>query len=765
MNRVFAIVVGTMLILSLMWPSEGATGGDGLHLAFSWLAVCACFLLIVRPEFSRRSFDWTRWVAPLAVACLAGGIWVSTWHVFRVQGDRRAALNLAMEWSAIAAAWFLCRRLPAGVRRKFLPALIVSAAAGSAVLGIVQHHVIHAQHSAWYTGQRERLDAAVAAGPAGAISRAEVEAEFRRMDIPVDGPERQLFERRLLDSSEPTGPFALANSLGGLLAVACVLLLAVIIERLRGEHQHSWQSWLVIAGMVTLITYSLILTKSRTAWVATGVGTAVALLRLRGPALSRNTLKVAVVGGLMVTTLVGAAMAVGALDKEVVLESPRSIRFRLFYWMGSASVISESPVFGTGPGNFRPAYLSHKVAESSEEIQDPHNILFDVWTSAGLIGLAGLFALPLSLWAAHRKTPSDGQSASGDWNRDPGHTDGDRRSIMISAVLSLLLFIAWHWLNGGDLGGSIVAGPIGWLGGVWMVPATVLLTGPLIIRTIADGRSIALPCVVTLLIHLTGAGGLQITGIMLILLVLHAIATANGSAESVDAGSTPAEAGSGQVLLPVGAGVFVAALAAWTLYSGLIPVQKARMERGMGALLQSRRNVSAAEKAFRKATVEDPLCVESCQQLTELLAYEFLEDCRRLKQTLPENGEIPDELRDRYLIVQSAVADLKAADRRRWVGYHLLGRVHQHYARLTGDPDTSVLATAEMRQAAEMYPTNSRLQAELAKLLDEFGNHDQARSVADVALQQDEMNRAWGHSDRYLDESTVDTLTRIRDGG
>src|SRR3990170_3588062 len=89
----------------------------------------------------------------------------------------------------------------------------------------------------------------------------------------------------------------------------------------------------------------------------------------------------------------GVAAASGGLDIQVISEAPKSLRYRVQYWCGAAAVLRESPVallFGTGPGNFRQHYLRHKLAESSEEIADPHNFLLDVWASGGMIAVAGL---------------------------------------------------------------------------------------------------------------------------------------------------------------------------------------------------------------------------------------------------------------------------------------------------------------------------------------------------------------------------------------
>ena len=79
----------------------------------------------------------------------------------------------------------------------------------------------------------------------------------------------------------------------------------------------------------------------------------------------------------------------GGFDWKVVSEAPKSLSYRLQYWRGTAGILREHPILGAGPGNFRQHYLKYKLPESSEEIADPHNMLLDIWSSGGLIALAG----------------------------------------------------------------------------------------------------------------------------------------------------------------------------------------------------------------------------------------------------------------------------------------------------------------------------------------------------------------------------------------
>ena len=455
MNRSVVFLFALLFTASLMWPSEGAIRGDGLHLAFGWLAfgAVAAIAFATGRQHPYRSSPSER-LAGIAVAALIGGFWLSTWNVFRVHGDRRSAMNLAIEWSAVGAAWWASRGLVRNVDgRQWIVSLVIALSVGAAIVGISQHHVTYARQGEWYRQQRAKIDETNGTlGVRAAVEGALAANDFRRQEIPTTGQARELFERRLLDSSEPTGPFALANTLGGILAVVLVLLIGGILQNLREHARMDLSVWAVIAIVLFVVGYCLLLTKSRTAWVGLVVGITFLVVQRRAT-ISAARLKQLLVGGLLLLTA-GTAIGIGtgALDREVVLESPRSLQFRLFYWMGAVGVIAETPLFGSGPGNFRQSYLGHKVVESSEEILDPHNILLDAWCSAGIIGFAGVCVMVLTLLASGLSAAA-GETASSQSSQRSAVPSGRfiRSTVLGGTFGGLVVHVLWRWLNGGDL--------------------------------------------------------------------------------------------------------------------------------------------------------------------------------------------------------------------------------------------------------------------------------------------------------------------------
>lgn len=764
MRNVPGICAGLLLTAGLMWPSEGAIYGDGLHLAVGWMILAACLLLFVNPLVLPAP-DTTatrgRWLAPAAILLLLSGIWLSTWNVFRIPGDRRAALNLAFEWTALAAAWLAVRYICRASGPRLILGLLISLVTGAAVHGIVQHHFIHARQSDWYLQQRGRLDAAVAMGQAGILARSQTESVFRQMDIPVAGPERELFERRLLDSSEPTGPFALANSLGGLLAAVIVLVVSMSLRWPDSENAFRIRRWLFAGTVILLCSYCLILCKTRTAWVGTLVGITTIFLQYRGQNLLTRIRWLLCAGTVGVAVVVAAGISSGALDREVILESPRSLQFRLFYWLGSAGVIAEHPVLGAGPGNFRQVYLKHKPDESSEEILDPHNIFFDSWASAGMLGVAGLGLFVFSSVFARRRDDSNSQRSL------PASSNRETASALTYGVLlGAGLHFFWHWLTGGEFDNPMVAGPLGLLNGVWLVPIVAVIVGRFVLLSSVVSEDVVVPSLVAMLVHLSGAGGLQITGVVLVLFTLHAVLWSGRTqrqGEEVVAGQQP----SGQTGYDYhrgyywGAGMILACAAFCTLRFGLTPAVSTQQLQSLAAAQQAQGDTDRAAKTLRNAVAEDQINVDSCQRLAELLTYEFISDVRRYLQRNRKNPEQLKQLGEQFHLCEVAVSEFIRADLRRWSGYHLRAQATLFFVRVSADSNRSQQVVNDLEKAVQMYPGNSRLWSELANACQEISADERARAAASRALQLDDLNHEWGHLDRFLDEETVRTLRNI----
>ncbi len=685
------------------------------------------------------------------------GFWLSTWNVFHVHGDRRAALNLAFEWSAIVAVFLtIACRLRHQRSLQSIVALVIGLGVGTAVLGIWQHHISFAERAEWYQQQRSELDTVLQNRDIqSSLKRSQLEDEFERLKIPLSGSARQLFERRLLDSSEPIGPFALANTLGGILAVVVVLLVAGVLQSLQRQVRISVFNWCLIGVSIFVLAYCLLLTKSRTAWVGCSVGTMVLIGRQRLGKSATGLARFAVGASILVAVTLGIGIATGAIDREVAVEAPRSLQFRLLYWTGAAGVIRHNPVFGSGPGNFRQMYLRHKTVESSEDILDPHNILLDVWCSAGLVGLIGLVCLLACCVSATRQfrirdLRSEKRQQKIPWPLVKG--------ILAGTGLHLL----WRWINGANMW----ADGIGSEKALLMVPVAACLLTPLIARCLLFTQSAASAALACLVVHLLGAGGLQITvlGIFLVLLVALTLFGADQSVGAVKQTANARTVRGMTTSVRLLAALLLLAATVSTIRFGLIPVQRSQHQLHLANVRKTQGDRNGTLDALNRATESDPFSVDSRQQLMQTLAYDFQRSVAQYAQT---GRESPDNaLQESFDKVFESCNHVIDADRRAGTGYYSRSRVANSFRRVS-DSDNDLLMDAhrDLQRTVGCDPSNSELWFELADFQYDVGLLADAATAAVRATEIDTVNRSWGHVDQYLATEQLERLTLIQRSG
>ena len=69
-----------------------------------------------------------------------------------------------------------------------------------------------------------------------------------------------------------------------------------------------------------------------------------------------------------------------------------------------------------------------------------------------------------------------------------------------------------------------------------------------------------------------------------------------------------------------------------------------------------------------------------------------------------------------------------------------------------------------LERAVDMYPTEASLRNECATALFQAGKPTEAKSQAQEALELNESNHRWGHTDRYLPDATVTRLRQLAAG-
>lgn len=382
---IVCVAIGLFLTRYLL-PTEGSGEGHTAVLCAAWIALAALVSWLDWRNGTVWRVDWKD-AAILGVTAppIVSGIFSPFMEI-----EQRAAQNILLEWISLAVSLLLLRRLlsEAGLRR-VLAAGIVSVLTAVAVHGLWQHYV-------WYPQTAQQL---VEYEQLEALTTLTGEQEQRKQDLlRTLGPEfvsadpvaRNMMRDRLVNSTEPLGFFALANTLAGILGVAIVF-----VALSRNPTSRPALAFRIVAGSLLLVTF--LLTKSRTAYLAAFLTAACVVLLVFGRRVPWKQVGAAVAASVGIVVLL---LLTGGLDLAVLTESSRSLAYRIEYWTATSSLIGNNWLTGVGLGNFREEYLQYKLAGSSEEILDPHNWLLEAWATSGILGLIGAVVSIAALSAA-----------------------------------------------------------------------------------------------------------------------------------------------------------------------------------------------------------------------------------------------------------------------------------------------------------------------------------------------------------------------------
>ena len=435
-----AVLLGVLVALCVarpLLPSEAVAWlGDGqpFNMLVLCLAVVTCLTAVGQGGLKAR------WTATDGAVLLLCGWYATSAMRAAAYASPRPALNMLWEWTALGFVYFLVRQLVrTGAERRAFITIMIALAVVLSSYGYYQYFVSMPADRAEYARDPDAM--------------------LRRNDMRYapGSVERQQFESRLR-STEPLATFALTNSLAGYLAPWLLVAVGIgagawLAKRISAADSRQSQAGdtrrtlLTLAAVVLLVGGCLVLTKSRSAYLASALG--LLLLPLTLPAVrGRVRWRLAVGAMLVVALLVGGAIAVRGLDRAVLSEAGKSLGYRLEYWQSTLAMIRDQPWFGCGPGNFQDAYMRYKLPQASEEIQDPHNLFFEVWATAGTPALLALLAVLGSFFWRTWKHAEPEQNTVGDEQLAARNSDRHRRRVRPSACSWPILSARWSaWIS------------------------------------------------------------------------------------------------------------------------------------------------------------------------------------------------------------------------------------------------------------------------------------------------------------------------------
>ncbi len=614
---------GALLVLSFFAPADSISVflGTALPQNFGWLmlAVVAAFASRKSPMHARVS----RW----EMMTICGGlIWllVASW-IASSRGDGRAVWNGFWQIASIASCFYIGRALLQFAQvRKALVMLLIVACSALSIQGLEQVAISMPQNRAAYLKDPERM------------------LVEQGIDAPAGSPRRKQFEDRL-NSPEPFATFALANSLATLLSLGVMLSAGVLLEAVvavRGapdvhnitvnreqETYKSQRKWIGIAALAIVLALQLIcllLTRSRTAYLALMIAMAIwfALEWSRWTVLfSRRALQLS--GGALIVVGLAAFGWLLSVDRLVWSEASKSFGYRLEYWQATLAMIRDHLWTGVGLGNFQAYYPQYKLERASEIIADPHNWMLDIAATLSvptLLLVLGWLSVTLTKSLALCMAESRSELGSAELSSREsaglarGDQLGDRERRMQGGLLLGLIVGA---IGGGFVEASflsllgmldfqvtavawIIAAVLGWL--AWHCGAKE-----------AGARNL-LAGVLAMLCCLLAAGAWQASGIALPLLVILAILSSDNSARN--SGRSNESAATGTAATWIGPALALSALAIFVLQTWR-PVTQSWIYAEQAS---TARSADEQLRLMEAAVAADPLDAEREVQFIQLIA-------------------------------------------------------------------------------------------------------------------------------------------------
>ena len=705
----------TLLVITLLIPSEGSIpDGASAPLAAGW-----CLLLVVWAASLFLSAEPIVRIGWTEIAGVAFVGWYSLAAVLSL-GETNGRFALNAHWLVLSygIAVFLLRQLihSLALVRSLLAGMIWLATL-LAALGLYQYFYSMPR-------QREEYERTVAAQTAAQPASGET----------AKSPLRELFDNRVR-SVEPIGTFALTNSLAGFLAPWLIATLAVCLA--CGDWSRHRSFLMGMAGCLLLLSACLILTKSRSAFLATAIGLVLITLYGRGnglwPGWRPDWRLPAAAAGIAVLLGLGAVF-LGGLDWEVLSEAPRSVLYRLEYWQATARMIADYPLLGCGPGNFQEVYATYKLPQASETVADPHNFLLEIWATAGTPALL-LFVLLVVAFIYDLLNA-----------KPPRRTFSEPLAPAFELVFggALLGLLVGPWISAA-LGLPLVSLPV-----VWLLGGLLLLAAWWTVRPWCTTGNVSLPALiipqVVLAINLLAAGAFVFPGVISTLLVLAPAAlvfvelSAAANWQSYQGLRDDSAALPLAIRLPhLVSGAVLCASALLTvvcLYTAYYPVFQGQSALAEALYALEQRRYADAEPQAIVAARADSLSPEPWRLLSELRLARW--EARRQASDW-----------DSFL---QAADTFQALNPRHHLAWFERGKWLLVAWKKDDNRDRLDQALAAFRQAVKHFPNKALYHAQLAWTLHLAGDDENARLAAENAWKLDQQ---MPHREQRLDRQHV----------
>jgi O-antigen ligase len=194
-----------------------------------------------------------------------------------------------------------------------------------------------------------------------------------------------------------TGPFPFPNALGLFLApIAAFAVARLIAKPTLQEGESRWKRERVFAGVVFVMALiGTTLAASDGGLVAIAAAAGVALLmrpQTRRYALAAGVMGVAI---FLLSGSGGPFYATHHRIRDMLLFQEWSGKVRTVIWKETVTLLQDHPVFGAGLAAYPAAIVPYHTATWMEIFQYPHNIVLNLWSETGVLGLGAFIAIIL----------------------------------------------------------------------------------------------------------------------------------------------------------------------------------------------------------------------------------------------------------------------------------------------------------------------------------------------------------------------------------
>ncbi|MFT5527192.1 MAG: hypothetical protein ACI9HK_005174, partial [Pirellulaceae bacterium] len=599
-NACLATFVALVVITHFQSTESWSKLGSGAMTIMMWSLLLAAWGLtgLLKQQRIRGGFE------TIILAAFLGWIAVSG-YITGPSGNLRETTNTVWIWVTLGTVYFLSRQLfVTGKEQRALCGVMIALALVLSCHGYYQFfYSMPKGRAEYYKNPDEML-------------------KENQIDAPAGTVMRKLLESRL-ESDEPFATFGLANSLAGMLTPWLLLTTGLVIvsggkddnaRQLNGRTSQQKSTPLetsrgVLVVILIAIGGCVVLTKSRSAWLAICCGLAVIAFVSGRRSGERWNLRYLLIGAGVVAVILSLGFAVGSLDKEVFTQAGKSLGYRLEYWRSTTALIADHPLWGCGVGNYQDYYTQYKLPQASETIADPHNFAFEIAATAGVPALlifVGFLVLVVRTAIGRSQPEAD---------TGPRQEVIAREDLQEHSVLAIFT---------GAFAGLIVAYPCGFISGLmppWELvfiglplgTATILLLTP----WIQNGqlpKHFLLISVGAILINLLAAGGIAFPAVALSFWILVAILF--NCSDTVAKPAAEQKKGKLIALSVASCCLIMAATCNFTAYS---PVIRSIAKSGDGRIAELDGDLSQALISHRTATKIDPLWPEAKQQYANLL--------------------------------------------------------------------------------------------------------------------------------------------------